>query len=399
MEDQNPPQAPPQPPQELSLRSLLQEMIQKGASDLHLTVGNRPKLRVDGDLVNAQSPAVLNPRDTLQLSYSILTEAQKKRFETEDELDFSFGVQNLSRFRGNVYKQRGCVAMAIRQIPYEIISVEKLGLPPILNQLSERPRGLILVTGPTGSGKSTTLAAMVDKINRERKSHIITIEDPIEFLHRNKKSTINQREIGTDTVSFKSALRAALRQAPKVILVGEMRDRETIEIALEAGETGHLVISTLHTIDAPKTIDRIIGVFPKNEEAALRARLASAVKWVISQRLIPTKSGGRIAAIEILRTSERTRDYIIHGSRDGKSLHDVMRDGYTTLGTQTFDMVLKDYVEKGILSIETALLYATNANDLKVQLGDKINEAKPGVKGGEAGGGDMDLELDVKDLI
>ncbi|MDH3208415.1 MAG: PilT/PilU family type 4a pilus ATPase, partial [Gemmatimonadota bacterium] len=236
MSDPAAPAVPAPPKQELSLRVLLQEMIQRGASDLHITVGNPPKVRIDGDLTNSRSAQVLAPKDTLQLAYSILTDNQKKRFETEDELDFSFGVQNLSRFRGNVYKQRGCVAMAIRQIPYEIVSVEKLGLPPIVNTLSDRPRGLVLVTGPTGSGKSTTLAAMVDKVNRERKGHIITIEDPIEFIHRHQGCMINQREVGADTQSFTAALKYALRQDPDVILVGEMRDLETISAALTIAE-------------------------------------------------------------------------------------------------------------------------------------------------------------------
>src|SRR3954465_15361806 len=212
----------------LNLRALLEEMIQKDASDLHITSAERPKLRLDGDIVDSSVPDVLTPKDTLALAYSILTENQKKRFETEDELDFSFGVQNLSRFRGNVYKQRGCVAMAIRQIPYEIHTLEKLNLPPVMNKLAERPRGLVLVTGPTGSGKSTTLAAMVDKINRERKGHIITVEDPIEFIPKHQSCLINQREVGTDTKSFAAALKYALREDPDVILIGEMRDLETI---------------------------------------------------------------------------------------------------------------------------------------------------------------------------
>ncbi|HSG09153.1 MAG TPA: PilT/PilU family type 4a pilus ATPase, partial [Longimicrobiales bacterium] len=257
----------PPPQQEISLRILLQEMIQRGASDLHITVGNPAKFRVDGDLVNSKINQVLTPKDSLSLAYSILTENQKKRFETEDELDFSFGVQNLSRFRGNVYKQRGCVAMAIRQIPYEIISIEKLGLPPIINKLAERPRGLVLVTGPTGSGKSTTLAAMVDKVNRERKGHIITIEDPIEFIHRHQNCMINQREVGADTKSFTAALKYALRQDPDVILIGEMRDLETISAALTIAETGHLVFATLHTNSAAESINRMIDAFPSHQQA------------------------------------------------------------------------------------------------------------------------------------
>ncbi|HEX7024566.1 MAG TPA: PilT/PilU family type 4a pilus ATPase, partial [Gemmatimonadales bacterium] len=227
----------------LNLRALLQEMIEREASDLHITAGERPKLRVDGDITNSSVETVLTPKDTLQLAYSVLTEQQKKRFEFEDELDFSFGIQNLARFRGNVFKQRGCVAMVLRMIPFSVRTFEDLGLPPVVARLAERPRGLILVTGPTGSGKSTTLAAMLDKINRERKGHIITVEDPIEFIHRHQSCIVNQREIGTDTKSFASALKYALREDPDIILVGEMRDLETIAAALTFAETGHLVLA------------------------------------------------------------------------------------------------------------------------------------------------------------
>ncbi|MBT8337460.1 MAG: PilT/PilU family type 4a pilus ATPase, partial [Gemmatimonadetes bacterium] len=284
---------------ELSLRLLLHEMIQKRASDLHVTVGERPKIRVDGALVNSQHPAKLAPKDTLALAYSILTENQKKRFETDDELDFSFGVQNLSRFRGNVYKQRGCVAMAIRQIPYEIHSVDKLGLPAIVSRLAEKPRGLVLVTGPTGSGKSTTLAAMLDKINRERQAHIITIEDPIEFIHRHQSSVVNQREVGADTNSFSAALKYALRQDPDVILIGEMRDLETIAAALTIAETGHLVLATLHTNSAAESVNRIIDAFPSHQQAQVRAQLAFVLEGVVTQTLLPRARGkGRAVAAE-----------------------------------------------------------------------------------------------------
>jgi twitching motility protein PilT len=263
-----------QPKPELSLRILLQEMIQKGASDLHITVGERPKLRVDGDLVNSTIEHVLTPKDTLQLAYSILTESQKKRFETEDELDFSFGVQNLSRFRGNVFKQRGCVALAIRQIPYEIISLEQLGLPPILNKMAERPRGLVLVTGPTGSGKSTTLAAMVDKINRSGRGTSSPSRTPSSSSTGTRIASVNQREVGADTRSFAAALKYALRQDPDIILIGEMRDLETIAAALTIAETGHLVLATLHTNSAAESINRIIDAFPAHQQAQVRAQLA-----------------------------------------------------------------------------------------------------------------------------
>ena len=273
--------AQPPPRQDLSLRVLLQEIIQRKASDLHLTVGNKPKVRVDGDLVDSNVNHVLAPKDTLALAYSILTENQKKRFEVDDELDFSFGVQNLSRFRGNVYKQRGCVAIAIRQIPYEIHTLEKLNLPPVINKLAERPRGMVLITGPTGSGKSTTLAAMVDKVNRERKGHIITVEDPIEFIHRHKHCVVNQREVGADTKSFAAALKYALRQDPDTILIGEMRDLETIAAALTIAETGHLVLATLHTNSAAESVNRVIDAFPSHQQTQVRAQLAFVLEGVM----------------------------------------------------------------------------------------------------------------------
>jgi twitching motility protein PilT len=234
----------------VNLRALLEEMIEKDASDLHLVAGERPKMRVDGDIVNASSDEVMTPKDTLSLAYSVLTENQKKRFETENELDFSFGIQNLARFRGNVFKQRGCVSVVIRQIPFSVKTFQELGLPNVVAQLADRPRGLVLVTGPTGSGKSTTLAAMIDKINKELKGHIITVEDPIEFIHRHQSCIVNQREVGTDTNSFQAALKYALRQDPDVVLIGEMRDLDTIQAALTIAETGHLAFATLHTNSA-----------------------------------------------------------------------------------------------------------------------------------------------------
>ena len=249
-----------------NVRTLLEEMIGNGASDLHITVGEPPRLRIDGALVDSVEKQILAPRDTLTLAYFILTEQQKKRFETEDELDFSFGVQNLSRFRGNLYKQRGCVGMALRQIPYEIMTLASLNMPPALTVLAERPRGLVLVTGPTGSGKSTTLAAMLDKINTERTCHILTVEDPIELIHGHKSSTVNQREVGADTATFATALKYALRQDPDVILIGEMRDLETIGAALTIAETGHLVLATLHTNSAAESVNRIIEAFPSHQQ-------------------------------------------------------------------------------------------------------------------------------------
>jgi len=259
--------------QSVNLRTLLEEMIERDASDLHIVAGERPKLRVDGDIVNSSAEAVLTPKDTLSIAYSVLTENQKKRFETENELDFSFGIQNLARFRGNCFKQRGCVSLVIRQIPFNVRTFEELGLPGVVAKLAEKPRGLVLVTGPTGSGKSTTLAALIDKINKELKGHIITVEDPIEFIHRHQSCIVNQREIGTDTNSFAAALKYALRQDPDVVLVGEMRDLETIAAALTIAETGHLAFATLHTNSAMESINRIIDVFPSHQQAQGRGRV------------------------------------------------------------------------------------------------------------------------------
>jgi twitching motility protein PilT len=361
-------QAPPK--QELSLRILLQEMIQRGASDLHITVGNPAKVRIDGDLTNSRTGQVLAPKDTLQLAYSILTDNQKKRFETEDELDFSFGVQNLSRFRGNVYKQRGCVAMAIRQIPYEIVSIEKLGLPPIINNMAEKPRGLVLVTGPTGSGKSTTLAAMVDKVNRERKGHIITIEDPIEFIHRHQNCMINQREVGADTQSFSAALKYALRQDPDVILIGEMRDLETIGAALTIAETGHLVFATLHTNSAAESINRIIDAFPAHQQSQVRAQLAFVLEGVITQTLLPRAKGkGRIAAAEIMICTPAIRAVI----RDEKihQIYSLMQAGKKH-GMQTMNDALQMLYMKGEVTLEEALKRSGDANELLRAVGEKV---------------------------
>jgi twitching motility protein PilT len=322
----------------LNLRALLEEMIQKDASDLHITAAERPKLRVDGDIVDSSVPDVLTPKDTLQLAYSVLTENQKKRFETDDELDFSFGIQNLARFRGNVFKQRGCVAMVIRMIPFNVRTFQELGLPPVIAKLAERPRGLILVTGPTGSGKSTTLAAIIDKINKERKGHIITVEDPIEFIHRHQACIVNQREIGTDTKTFANALKYALREDPDVILVGEMRDLETVGAALTIAETGHLVLATLHTNSAAESINRIIDVFPSNQQSQVRAQLAFVLEGVITQTLLPKAKGrGRCMAAEIMVATPAIRALI----RDDKihQIYSAMQSG-KKFGMQTMNDAL-----------------------------------------------------------
>ena len=370
MEATTPPSAPAEDVQELSLRGLLTEMIERGASDLHLTVGDRAKIRIDGDLANSKVHKVLDPKDTLQLAYSILTENQKKRFETEDELDFSFGVQNLSRFRGNVFKQRGCVAMAIRQIPYEIVSIEKLGIPPVLNKLAERPRGLVLVTGPTGSGKSTTLAAMVDKINKERNGHIITIEDPIEFIHRHQNCMVNQREIGADTHSFTAALKYVLRQDPDVILVGEMRDQETIGAALTIAETGHLVLATLHTNSAAESINRMIDAFPAHQQGQIRAQLAFVLEGVITQTLLPrAKRRGRIAACEVMICTPAIRSVI----RDDKihQIYSLMQAGKKH-GMQTLNDSLASLYMRREVTLEEALKRSSDQTELLRAVGEPV---------------------------
>jgi twitching motility protein PilT len=309
-----------------NLRALLEEMIEKEASDLHITTGERPKLRIDGDIADSSMAEILTPKDTLQLAYSVLTENQKKRFETEDELDFSFGIQNLARFRGNCFKQRGCVSMVIRMIPFNVRTFQELGLPPVIAKLAERPRGLVLVTGPTGSGKSTTLAAIIDKINKERKGHIITVEDPIEFIHRHQSCIVNQREIGTDTKNFSTALKYALREDPDVILVGEMRDLETIAAALTIAETGHLALATLHTNSAAESINRIIDVFPSNQQSQVRAQLAFVLEGVVTQTLLPKARGrGRVMAAEIMVATPAIRALI----RDDKihQIYSAMQSG------------------------------------------------------------------------
>jgi twitching motility protein PilT len=298
-------------PTGLNLRTLLEEVVSRNASDLHIVAGERPKLRIDGDIMNSGVDHVMTPKDTLQIAYSVLTEQQKKRFELEDELDFSFGIQNLARFRGNVFKQRGCVSMVVRQIPFAIKTFDQLGLPGSIAKMAEKPRGLVLVTGPTGSGKSTTLAAMIDKINRERKGHIITVEDPIEFIHKHQSCIINQREIGSDTKSFANALKYALREDPDIILVGEMRDLETIAATLTIAETGHLAFATLHTNSAAEAINRIIDVFPSHQQSQVRAQLAFVLEGIVTQTLLPKAQGkGRVMAAEILVVTPAIRALI-----------------------------------------------------------------------------------------
>jgi twitching motility protein PilT len=375
-------------PSAVNLRTLLEEMIERDASDLHITAGERPKLRVDGDIVNARSEVVLNPKDTLQLAYSVLTESQKKRFEMEDELDFSFGIQNLARFRGNCFKQRGCVSMVIRQIPFHVRSFEELGLSPVIAKMAEKPRGLVLVTGPTGSGKSTTLAAMIDKINRERKGHIITVEDPIEFIHRHQGCIVNQREVGTDTKSFQSALKYALREDPDVILVGEMRDLETIQSALTIAETGHLAFATLHTNSAAEAINRIIDVFPSHQQSQVRAQLAFVLEGIVTQTLLAKAKGrGRVLAAEILVVTPAIRALI----RDDKvhQIYSLMQSG-KKFGMQTLNDSLYQLYMAREVSDEECLRVSGDPNEFLRMIGqqplDDLDSAKAGPGGPQRNG-------------
>ncbi len=352
----------------VNLRALLEEMIEKDASDLHLVAGERPKLRVDGDIVSASSEEVMTPKDTLSLAYSVLTENQKKRFETENELDFSFGIQNLARFRGNVFKQRGCVSVVIRQIPFSVKTFQELGLPQVVAQLADRPRGLVLITGPTGSGKSTTLAAMIDKINKELKGHIITVEDPIEFIHRHQACIVNQREVGTDTNSFQAALKYALRQDPDVVLIGEMRDLETIQAALTIAETGHLAFATLHTNSAAESINRIIDVFPSHQQSQVRAQLAFVLEGVLTQTLLQRAKGrGRVMAAEIMICTPAIRALI----RDDKvhQIESSMQAG-KKYGMQTLNDALYQLYMGREVTKEECLRVTSKPNDFLRSIGE-----------------------------
>ncbi|MFN7954139.1 MAG: type IV pilus twitching motility protein PilT [bacterium] len=330
-----------------NMHQLLSVMVERGSSDLHITTGTPPQLRIDGRLVPLQMPP-LTGKETKQLCYSILTDAQKHRFEEEDELDLSFGVKGLSRFRANIFMQRGAVAGAFRTIPFKIFSFEELGLPPIVRELAKKPRGLVLVTGPTGSGKSTTLAAIIDKINTERHEHIVTIEDPIEYLHQHKNCVINQREVHSDTASFKKALKYILRQDPDVVLIGEMRDLETIEAALQVAETGHLVFATLHTNSAVQTINRILDVFPPYQQPQVRAQLSFVLEGVLSQQLIPKSTGvGRALAIEVMIPNPAIRNLI----REEKvhQIYSQMQVGQSKFGMQTMNQsLLASYMKRQI---------------------------------------------------
>jgi twitching motility protein PilT len=345
------------------MHQLLKVMVEQGASDLHITTGTPPQVRVDGQMVPLKLSPML-PADTKQLCYSILTDAQKRKFEEENELDFSFGVKGLSRFRGNLFMQRGAVAGVFRMIPYKILSFEELGLPAVVRDISRKPRGLVLVTGPTGSGKSTTLATIIDTINNERRDHIITVEDPIEFLHPHKRCLVNQREVGADTQSFKKALKYILRQDPDVVLLGELRDLETIEAVLTIAETGHLCFATLHTNSCVQTINRVVDVFPTHQQQQVRTQLSFVLEGVLSQTLIPRANGkGRALALEVMVPNIAIRALI----RDDKvhQIYSQMQMGQEKFGMQTMNQSLFMLYYKKQISMEDALSHSSDADELR----------------------------------
>lgn len=357
----------------ISLRQLLQVMIQRGSSDLHITTGTPPQLRIDGSLVQLRT-APLGPVETKYLCYEVMTEEQKIKFEKHNELDFSFGVKGLSRFRANVFMQRGAVAGAFRAIPFKIRALDELGLPPVVKDLCDLPRGLVLVTGPTGSGKSTTLAAMIDRINSERREHIMTVEDPIEYLHMNKLCVVNQREVGADTESFKGALKYVLRQDPDVVLVGEMRDLETIEAAMTISETGHLVFATLHTNSAVQSINRVIDVFPPHQQPQIRAQLSFVLQAVVTQMLLPRKDGpGRALSAEVMIPNYAIRNLI----RENKihQIYGLMQTGQGQTGMQTMNQALYRLYRQGILDIEEAIGRSPEPDELQQMIQNQANNA------------------------
>jgi twitching motility protein PilT len=358
-----------------NLDAILEAMLKTSnrVSDLNFSVGRPPQVEVDGQLVPVNFPGLprLTPYQTEMIVMHMLRGDREltRTLLSSGSVDLSYSIPQKTRFRVNIFSQRGTYAIVLRVIPEGIPTLESLNLPPELANICRLKNGIVLVTGPTGSGKSTTLAALINKINHDYAYHIITIEDPVEYMHKHLKATVNQRELGSDTKSFAHALRSALRQAPKVILIGEMRDVETIEIAMEAAETGHLVLSTLHTIDAAKTIDRIVGVFPKDMESQVRTRFAQSFRYVLSQRLLPKIGGGRIAALEILKSTMRTRDYVLKGETEGRSLIDAMHDGSVD-GMQTFDDELEKLWTARVITREIALAFATNPTNLALRLGE-----------------------------
>jgi len=363
----------------VTLTELLKKMLDMKGSDLHITTNTPPQIRVDGSLHPLDLPP-MTPPETKQMAYSVLTDAQKHRFEESLELDFSFGIKGMARFRGNVFNQRGAVGAVYRMIPYEILSFDRLALPPVVAKLCEKPRGLILVTGPTGSGKSTTLAAMLDKVNEERHDHIITIEDPIEYLHTHKNCLVNQREVHSDTHSFSNALRSALRQDPDVVLIGEMRDLETIESALRIAETGHLTFGTLHTNSAASTINRIVDVFPAHQQSQIRAQLSLVLEGILCQALMEKASGsGRAMALEILIPNVAIRNLI----REDKihQLYSAMQTGQEKFGMQTFNQALATLYFQKQITLQTALIRSHNADELQ----DMINRGVGTLQGARTG--------------
>lgn len=361
-----------------NLHQLLKAMVEKGATDLHVTTGSPPQLRIDGRLVPLKTAPLTN-LETKQLCYSILTDAQKHKFEEENELDLSFGVKGLSRFRANLFMQRGAVAGAFRTIPYKILSFAELGLPPVVAELAKKPRGLVLVTGPTGSGKSTTLASIIDKINTERHQHILTVEDPIEYLHPHKNCVVNQREVGADTHSFKKALKYILRQDPDVVLVGEMRDLETIEAALVVSETGHTAFGTLHTNSAVQTINRILDVFPPYQQPQVRAQLSFVLEGVLTQSLLPRANGpGRVLAIEVMIPNPAIRNLI----REDKihQIYSSMQVGQQKFGMQTFNQSLFGLLQRRLITLEEAIGRSSDPEELR----NMLTTAGAGIRAGAA---------------
>jgi len=363
-------------------------------SDLFFSPGRAPQVEVSGQLVPLRFKGleVLLPHDTEQIAKILIgkNEHAAGKLEKDGSADLSYGLEGVGRFRVNIFRQRGSCAIVMRVIPDRIPSFSDLKLPDQIQEIGNLRNGIVLVTGPTGSGKSSTLAAIIDRMNEEKAIHILTIEDPIEFLHRHKKSTVHQRELHSDTPTFANALRGALRQAPKVILVGEMRDRETIEIALEASETGHLVLSTLHTIDAAKTVERIIGTFPMEDQQGIRNRLSKAFRFILSQRLLPRLDGkGRIAVIEILKSTMRTREYVEKGESEGKTLLDAMRDG-TTEGMQHFDSEIEKLIREGVVDAEVGLSYSTNPGNLRLEMTDFFEEK---LRSRRSGSHESELEI------
>ena len=354
----------------------------QGISDLIFSPGRPPQVEKHGELVAVTIPglSMLQPDDTARIARDLIgsNEQALKTLKEQGACDLSYMLQGHGRFRVNIFRQRSTFAIVMRVIAMRIPTIAELNLPPVMHEIAALKNGIVLVTGPTGSGKSTTLAAVIDLINETRAEHIITIEDPVEFLHLHKKGTVHQRELHSDTPTFALALRAALRQAPKVILVGEMRDRETIETALTAAETGHLVLSTLHTIDASKTVERIIGTFEAGDQQGVRKRLASSFRYFVSQRLIPKKDGKRLAVLEVLKSTMRTRDYLEQGGSEGKSLLDAMKDGELE-GMQHFDGEIEKLVRAGVLSYATGMAYATNAGNLRILLADVPSEDEESV--------------------